>query len=73
LIEAANGEIAEWLMDRRNRRALPHRLERCGYVSLRNTASKQGLWVVKGQRQMIYVRAELAPQQQLQAAQKLVQ
>src|SRR5262245_43950401 len=31
-----NGEIAKWLLDSRNRRALPHRLERCGYVSVRN-------------------------------------
>jgi hypothetical protein len=73
LIEAASGETMEWLMDRRNRRALPHRLERCGYVSFRNAGSKQGLWVVNGQRQVIYVRSELAPQQQLQAAQRLAQ
>jgi hypothetical protein len=73
LIAAASGATTEWLMDRRNRRALPHRLERCGYVSLHNPDAKQGLWRVKGQRQMIYVRSELTPQQQLQAAQKLAQ
>jgi hypothetical protein len=73
LIAAASGETTEWLMDRRNRRALRHRLERCGYVSLRNPDAKQGLWRVKGQRQMIYVRNDLGLQQQLQAAQKLAQ
>jgi hypothetical protein len=72
LIEAATAEMAEWLLDRRNRRALPHRLERCGYVSLRNSDSKQGLWLINGQRQMIYVCAELRPEQQLGAARKLV-
>jgi hypothetical protein len=71
LIEVAGGEMAEWLMDRRNRRALPHRLERCGYVSFRNITSKQGLWVVSGQRQIIYTRSDLTSQQQLHAAQKL--
>jgi hypothetical protein len=71
LIAEAAGETAEWLMDRRNRRALPHRLDHCGYVSLRNPDSKQGLWMVKGQRQMIYVRNDLRPEQQLKAARKL--
>jgi hypothetical protein len=73
LIAAASGETAEWLMDRRTRRALPHQLGRCGYVSLHNPTSKQGLWSVKGQRQVIYVRSELAPQQQFRAAQRLAQ
>jgi hypothetical protein len=72
LIAAAKGEIMEWLMDRRNRRALPHRLDRCGYVSFRNPDSKQGLWRVKGQRQIIYVRAELTAEQQNSAAKKLI-
>ena len=39
LIEKANPETADWLLDRRNRRALPHRLERCGYTSVRNPNS----------------------------------
>ena len=29
-------------MNRKNRRAIPHRLERCGYVSVRNPESKDG-------------------------------
>jgi hypothetical protein len=73
LIEKANGEIADWLSDRRNRRSFPHRLERCGYVSFRNISTKHGLWEVKSRRQAIYVRAELRPEQQLNAARKLAQ
>ena len=42
LIKEADGEIAEWLLDRRNRRALPHRLERCGYVSFHNPYCQAG-------------------------------
>lgn len=71
LIEAANAAMAEWILDRRHRRALPHRLERCGCVSVRNPYSKQGLWRVNGQRQMIYVRNDLSPERQLKAAEKV--
>jgi hypothetical protein len=71
LIEAASAEMAEWLLDRRNRRPLPHRLERCGYVLLRNPDAKDGLWRVKDRRQGIYARAELNPEQQLKAAREL--
>ena len=39
---------------RKNRRALPHRLERCGYVSVQNPDNKQGVWVLKGERQVVY-------------------
>ena len=73
LIIQASGALAEWLSDRRNRRAFPHRLERCRYVSLRNLDAKDGLWKLKGQRQVVYVRVELNPEQQLQAARNLAQ
>src|SRR5262249_42126438 len=33
---AATGDFSEWVADRKNRRAIPHRLERCGYVPVRN-------------------------------------
>jgi hypothetical protein len=59
LVDVASAEMAEWLLDRRNRRAFPHRLERCGYVSLRNPDAKDGLWRIKDRRQAIYARAEL--------------
>jgi hypothetical protein len=73
LVEKAGGDMAEWLLDRRNRRALPHRLERCGYVSIRNRDAKDGLWKFNDRRQVIYVRAELLREQQLEAALMLVQ
>jgi hypothetical protein len=70
LIGAANGGTAEWLLDRRHRRALPHRLERCDYVSVRNPYAKDGLWKLQGARQVIYARADLSPQQREAAAQR---
>jgi hypothetical protein len=39
--------FGEWLKDRKNRRAIPHRLEHCGYVQVRNPTCEDGLWVVQ--------------------------
>jgi hypothetical protein len=63
MIVAAKGEIAEWLMDRRNRRAIPHRMERSDYTPVRNAFAKDGLWKVHGTRQVIYAKAELTEEQ----------
>ena len=69
LIAAAAGEASEWLMDRRNRRAIPHRMERCGYVPVRHPTRKDGLWRLGGHRQVIYARAALSEEERLRAAQ----
>jgi hypothetical protein len=71
LIDKATGEAAEWLMNRRNRRAIPHRLERCGYVFVQNPDAKDGFWKSKGERRIIYAKAELTPEQRLAAARQL--
>jgi hypothetical protein len=72
LVTRANGDIAIWLLDRRNRRQLPHRLERCGFVSVRNPTSRDGLWRLDGARQVIYARSDLTLEARLTAAQKRV-
>jgi hypothetical protein len=46
----AAGDFAEWLRDRKNARRIPHRLEACGYVAVRNDAAKDGLWKIDGKR-----------------------
>jgi hypothetical protein len=56
---AAKGETSEWLLDRRHRRSMPHRIERCAYVPLRNPHAKDGLWKLKDKRQVVYVKASL--------------
>jgi hypothetical protein len=63
--------LVEWLDDRKNRRALPYRLEKSGYVPVRNDAAKDGLWVIHGKRQAIYAKASLPLREQLQAASRL--
>jgi len=55
----ATGETSEWLLDRRHRRSMPHRMERCGYVPLRNPDARDGLWKLQKRRQVVYIRASL--------------
>lgn len=57
---AANVDFAMWVGDRKNRRAVPYRMERCGYVPVRNPDRDTGLWVVNGTRQVIYAKASLS-------------
>jgi hypothetical protein len=56
----ATSSFAEWLNDRKNRRVIPHRLEKCGYVPIRNDGAKDGLWKIKGARQVIYAKSCLS-------------
>ena len=34
--DSPRGAALEWLLDRRHRRSIPHRMERCGYIACRN-------------------------------------
>jgi hypothetical protein len=65
------GDLHEWLNDRRNRRAIPHRFESCGYVPVRNSAREDGLWVIAGKRQVVYGRQDIGPGERFTAAESL--
>ena len=41
-----NSEFNAWISDRKNRRAIPHRLEKCGYTSVRNGKRADGQWKI---------------------------
>jgi hypothetical protein len=69
--EAEGTDIGAWLSERKNRRAIPHRLEKCGYVPVRNTARNDGLWIVTGERQVIYAQKNLPTNEKHIAAQNL--
>jgi hypothetical protein len=60
LLRKANGGIYDWLSDRKNRRTIPHRLEQCGYVPVRNDAADDGLFKIENRRQVVYGRADLS-------------
>ena len=72
LVDKATGEIAEWLINRKNRRTIPHRLEGCGYVSVQNPDAQDGFWKSKGERRIIYAKAGLTPEQRVAAARQLL-
>jgi hypothetical protein len=65
---AISTDLADWLKDRKNRRVIPHRLETCSYVPVRNDTAKDGLWKIADRRQVIYARASLTRTEQLKAA-----
>jgi len=73
MLSAATGQsdFGVWLRDRKNRRAIPHRLEDAQYVQFRNAGAKDGLWKIRGKRQVIYVRNDLSPADRLRAAREL--
>ena len=61
LAARATGSITEWLLDRRHRRSIPHRMERCGYKPSRNLNAGDGLYKLRGVRQVIYTKKGLTP------------
>jgi hypothetical protein len=73
IIWEAGEDLGEWLKDRKNRRAIPHRLEKCGYISVRNDAAKDGLWKIAGNRQAVYTRTDLSIRERIIAARQLAQ
>jgi hypothetical protein len=72
LQDEAEGGLFEWLMDRKSRRAIPHRLEKCGYVPVRNPDANDGLWKHGGRRQVIYAKASMPLRQQIATARDMV-
>ena len=67
----AKFDLSQWMSDRKNRRAIPHRLEKCGYVRVRNDAAQDGLWKIDGARQVVYAKSILAIGERLKAAREL--
>jgi hypothetical protein len=66
-----DASFADWLAERRNRRIIPHRLERCGYVPVRSDTANDGMWKIRGKRQAVYARSTLSYRAQIEAATKL--
>ena len=66
--DKADQSFADWLLDRRNSRSVPHKMEECGYRSARNPTAKSGRWKVRGKDVVIYVRKELSVRDAIAAA-----
>ena len=68
LAKKASSELREWLLDKKNRRQVPNRLDTAGYESVRNRYANDGLWKVSRRRMVIYVRKDLALLERIAAA-----
>ena len=72
IADTAKGAAMEWLLDRKMRRAIPHRMAEIGYIPVRNPDANDGLWVINGVRQVIYAPVGMTPLEQREEARKLV-
>jgi hypothetical protein len=68
IADKAPTAFGEWIRDRKSRRVIPHRLEKCGYVPVRNDDADDGLWRNNGKRQVIYAKSALPIQARFEAA-----
>jgi Family of unknown function (DUF5906) len=71
ITRAATGEFLTWITDRKNRRVIPHRLEKCGYVPVRNDSATDGLWKINGRRQAVYAKTAVSIRDRIGAARRL--
>jgi len=63
-----SGRLDTWLEDLRNARAIPHRLEECGYLPIRNPDRADGYWFLNGRRLRMYVSSTLTEREKMAAA-----
>jgi hypothetical protein len=70
--QGVRDSIYEWLDDRKNARAIPHRLEKCDYCPVRNDATSDGRWKAGGKNVTVYGRIALSVRDRLNAAREVV-
>ncbi len=69
----ASPEFGTWLRDRKNLRSIPHRFDKCGYVSVKNPDRGDPIWKVDGKRQTVYALKTLGVKAQLEAVKNLIE
>ena len=68
LMTGADGDLALFLKERKNRRAASHRIVAAGYEVVRNNDAKDGMWVIKKARKTIYALTSLTVAERTKAA-----
>jgi hypothetical protein len=63
ITRGADENLSNWLEDRRNRRTIPHRMEKIGYAPVRNDNADSGLWRVPDDMSRSYIRPVNGPWQ----------
>lgn len=71
LRDASRGDFSDWICDRKNRRIIPHRLEKSGYVPVRNPDATDGLWKNQSGRQVAYAKVAMTLSERIAAVTKL--
>jgi Family of unknown function (DUF5906) len=71
LLTAADPDLFAFLTDRKNRKAVSHRIIDAGYEIVRNDNAKDGQWMVSGTRKSIYADKNLSLPDQIKAARNL--
>jgi Family of unknown function (DUF5906) len=71
LIAKASGTLLDTMMERKNFRALKHRLSRCKYVFVSNPDREDGRWTIGGKQETAYAKVSLSPQEREQAVREL--
>ena len=64
--------LAEWLRDPRNRRMIPKRFEKIGYVRVLNDDADDKLWKIGGRRQAVYGRFDVSLRERLAAVRERI-
>ncbi|MGC1863680.1 MAG: hypothetical protein WA733_21805 [Methylocystis sp.] len=67
-----NESLFNWLKDRKNRKSVSHRLAACEYEPLRNPDTRNKMWKIEGNYQVIYAKKGLSPREQMEAAADLI-
>jgi hypothetical protein len=73
LAREATDEFAIWLRDRKNRKAIAHRLEDCGYELVRSPDVKDGRWKRLGSWLTLYARSDRSHHDRIRAARRYVE
>jgi hypothetical protein len=71
LTAKAGPDLDLWLRDRKNRRAIAHRLENCGYGVVLNPDAQDGRWRINDLKTVVYTRRGLSYTAQIKAARDL--
>ncbi|WP_318012387.1 hypothetical protein [Mesorhizobium sp. CA16] len=69
---ATSDHFGAWLEDPKNRRQIPKRLEKAGYLRVPNPDAEDSKWKINGRRQPIYGHKNLAARERIDAVRRRV-
>lgn len=71
LINNASDSLAAWIRETKNRRQVPKRLEKVGYIRVQNPDAEDHLWKINGRRQAVYGLQSVSERERIDAARNL--